>query len=78
MVLPAMWGNVRSATSPLSPLSSSKVGCISYVTSALYSPAGALSSFTNGASIVSTYFYNPPPTLPYLGQEFRHSTGKLR
>ncbi len=33
-------------------------GPINYATGALYSPAGALSSFTNGASIVSTYFYN--------------------
>jgi RHS repeat-associated protein len=33
-------------------------GPINYATVALYSPAGALSSFTNSASIVSTYLYN--------------------
>jgi RHS repeat-associated protein len=33
-------------------------GPINYATSALYSPAGALSSFTNGGSIVSTLYYN--------------------
>src|SRR5882762_9686500 len=33
-------------------------GPINYATAALYAPTGALSSFTNGASIVSTYFYN--------------------
>ncbi len=33
-------------------------GPINYATGALYSPAGARSSLTNDASIVSTYFYN--------------------
>ena len=33
-------------------------GPINFATGAVYSPAGALASFTNGASIVSTNFYN--------------------
>jgi RHS repeat-associated protein len=41
---------------PVSTIDSN--GPINYATSALYSSAGAMSSVTNGASIVSTYFYN--------------------
>jgi YD repeat-containing protein len=45
-----------TAARPVSAIDST--GPINYATSTLYSSAGALSSFTNGASIVSTYFYN--------------------
>lgn len=34
-------------------------GPINYATSAAYTPGGALSALTNGASVVSTLFYNP-------------------
>lgn len=45
-----------AAARPVSAIDST--GPINYATAASYAPPGALSSLNNGASIVSTYFYN--------------------
>src|ERR1700687_1306441 len=45
-----------AAARPTSAIDST--GPINYATTAAYAPTGALSSFTNGASIVSTLYYN--------------------
>jgi RHS repeat-associated protein len=45
-----------AAARPISAIDST--GPINYATNALYAPTGALSSLTNGASLVSTLYYN--------------------
>jgi len=45
-----------AAARPVSAIDST--GPINYATAATYAPQGALSSFTNGASLVSTLYYN--------------------
>jgi RHS repeat-associated protein len=45
-----------AAARPLSAIDST--GPINYATAAAYAPTGALSSLTNGASVVSTFYFN--------------------
>ena len=57
-----------AAARPISAIDSS--GPINYATAATYTPPGGLASVTNGASAVSTLFYNNRlQALPHLGQK---------